>query len=172
MDTTTLEADILAAIPDEHQSAAILAKLAATRRDYDLDRTQAVESIRTQWDAATAIQVRAGDETQAALDAREATIVALNDRLARLGNPQPLDVPTVTNWQFKQALIAAMGILPDEITGLLAAIPDPIDRAKALVDWSNAETVRRDHALIPVIAAQLGKTDAEIDALFAFAATL
>ena len=78
----------------------------------------------------------------------------------------------VTNWQFKQALIAAMGILPDDIAGMLSAIPDPIDRAKALVDWSNAETVRRDHPLIPVIASQLGKTDAEIDQLFAYAATL
>jgi hypothetical protein len=62
--------------------------------------------------------------------------------------------------------------LEDDVLAIINAMPDAKQKATALAWWQTAQTVRRNHALVAQLAAALGKTDAEIDAIFAAAITL
>ena len=62
--------------------------------------------------------------------------------------------------------------LEDDVLAIINAMPDAKQKAAALAWWQTAQTVRRNHALVAQLAAALGKTDAEIDAIFAAAITL
>jgi hypothetical protein len=62
--------------------------------------------------------------------------------------------------------------LEDDVLTIINAMPDVKQKAAALAWWQTAQTVRRNHALVAQLAAALGKTDAEIDAIFAAAITL
>jgi len=78
----------------------------------------------------------------------------------------PSDVPQeVTPRQFRLALLQA-GVSPAAITQALQG------NEAALTEWEFALSVRRDHPLIATMAAMLGKTDADVDAIFQLAATL
>lgn len=72
---------------------------------------------------------------------------------------------SVTMRQARLALLAA-GMLP----AVTAAINAAGDAAK--IDWEYAQTVDRGFGLVPAMAAQLGLTEAQIDALFVAAAAL
>jgi hypothetical protein len=62
--------------------------------------------------------------------------------------------------------------LEDDVLAIINAMPDAKQKAAALAWWQTAQTVRRNHPLVAQLAAALGKTDAEIDAIFAAAITL
>ena len=62
--------------------------------------------------------------------------------------------------------------LEDDVLSIINAMPDAKQKAAALAWWQTAQTVRRNHALVAQLSAALGKTDAEIDAIFAAAITL
>lgn len=62
--------------------------------------------------------------------------------------------------------------LEDDVLTIINAMPDAKQKAAALAWWQTAQTVRRNHALVAQLASALGKTDAEIDAIFAAAITL
>ena len=62
--------------------------------------------------------------------------------------------------------------LEDDVLAIINAMPDAKQKAAALAWWQTAQTVRRNHELVAQLAAALGKTDAEIDAIFAAAITL
>jgi hypothetical protein len=62
--------------------------------------------------------------------------------------------------------------LEDDVLAIINAMPDAKQKAAALAWWQTAQTVRRNHPLVAQLAATLGKTDAEIDAIFAAAITL
>jgi hypothetical protein len=62
--------------------------------------------------------------------------------------------------------------LEDDVLTIINAMPDAKQKAAALAWWQTAQTVRRNHPLVAQLAAALGKTDAEIDAIFAAAITL
>jgi hypothetical protein len=62
--------------------------------------------------------------------------------------------------------------LEDDVLTIINAMPDVKQKAAALAWWQTAQTVRRNHALVAQLAAALGKTDAEIDAIFTAAITL
>lgn len=66
--------------------------------------------------------------------------------------------------QFRLALIDA-GISPASVDAMLSG-----DEA-ALAQWQYADEIHRDHPLVAAAAAQLNKTDEEIDAVFLNAAT-
>jgi hypothetical protein len=88
--------------------------------------------------------------------------------------PSPHDqqaVPeTVTRWQFRRWLVDH-GIFPESVEAMIeASIADPLDRARALVDWRDGPIVRRDHPLLGPMAAALGLTEAAVDAAFREAA--
>lgn len=82
--------------------------------------------------------------------------------------PAPVIVPTITSRQGKRALVAA-GLYQPAVTAL-NALPEP-DKTLALIDW-NAPTWQRSDSTLAAMAAALGLGPAELDALFAQAATL
>lgn len=71
---------------------------------------------------------------------------------------------SITMRQARLALLAA-GLL-DDIDMAIAAMPEP-QRTAARIEWEYAATVDRDAAWVSKIAAGLGLTDEQMDALFA-----
>lgn len=68
------------------------------------------------------------------------------------------------------AMIAAGWMAP--VRTHIAALTDPARRARAEAFLDQAETMQRNHELVRTITAALGKSDAEVDALFVAAAAL
>ena len=77
----------------------------------------------------------------------------------------PPPVPTLSAWQIRKAL-NQMG-LRDAVEAAVAAGPQDAKDA-----WAYANEFERGHPLIESFAQALGKTDEDIDALFALGATL
>lgn len=79
--------------------------------------------------------------------------------------PQPNPVVSVTPWQIRKALNAM---------GLRSAVEAFVASADVTTRdaWEFASEFRRDNALIEAAATALGKTSAEVDALFALASSL
>jgi len=77
----------------------------------------------------------------------------------------PAGVAVVSPRQIRLALLQ-LGLLPAATTWLESA------SEATRIEWDFATELRRDHAMWPVAAAALGKTDTDIDNLFALAATL
>lgn len=74
-------------------------------------------------------------------------------------------VPTLSAWQIRKAL-NQMG-LREAVEAAVAAGPQDAKDA-----WAYANEFERDHYLIESFAQALGKSDEDIDALFALGATL
>jgi hypothetical protein len=79
--------------------------------------------------------------------------------------PTAAPIAPVTPRQFRLALLAD-GISPAAISGMLAN-----DEA-ALTEWDYAQEIRRDHPLVESLRLALGKTTAEVDAVFSAASDL
>lgn len=62
--------------------------------------------------------------------------------------------------------------LEPQILAAIAGIQDAKQKAAATAWWQTAQTVRRMHPLVIQLATAIGKTDAEIDAIFASAKQL
>lgn len=77
----------------------------------------------------------------------------------------PVVVPEVTPYQIREAM-NQLGLRAD----VEAAIAAGDQSIKDL--WNYAPSFKRDHPKIAEIATSIGKTDADIDSLFALAATL
>jgi hypothetical protein len=80
----------------------------------------------------------------------------------------PIVVPvpqSLTPRQFRLALIDH-GITPDMVAEVISGIEDEVERLKAETEWDYASTIRRDHPMIATIGTALGKTPAQIDAIF------
>jgi hypothetical protein len=78
--------------------------------------------------------------------------------------PPPPPPEAVTARQARLALLGA-GLL-DNVEGALAAIPDPLSRRAAQIEWEYALEIRRDSPLIAALAPLLGLTDEQVDDLF------
>ncbi len=79
-------------------------------------------------------------------------------------------IPAITRAQAKAALI---------VTGMISlvqpaidAIEDPLQRALAQNDWDERLHFERNNPTLAAMAGALGMTDAQLDDLFALAATL
>lgn len=77
----------------------------------------------------------------------------------------PPETQPVTRRQMRLALLQ-IGLLPAATTWVQGA------DAATQIEWADATELRREHPMWPVAAAALGKTEADIDNLFALAATL
>jgi hypothetical protein len=82
---------------------------------------------------------------------------------------EPMPV-VVTMTSLRLALIDAG--LYQTITSAINGIEDATEKLKAQTWWATAQTVRRVHPLVAGIAAVAGKTDAQVDAIFAAAQAL
>lgn len=70
------------------------------------------------------------------------------------------------------ALFAIKQITEDDVNATIAAITDPAARYTSQVAFARATEWRRDSASIQQLAALLGLTESDLDALFAFAVTV
>lgn len=85
---------------------------------------------------------------------------------------QPPTAPPVPEavamWQARAILIE--DDLLDDVNAVLAAIPDEKTRKLAQAKFEYSSTVRRDDPLVTEVFPTLGKTEADIDAMFRRAA--
>ena len=90
--------------------------------------------------------------------------------------PEPADpiVPVVPqSVTMRQARLALLGVaLLDDVDAGIAAIPDPVQRTAAQIEWEYATVIERNSPLVQSLAAGLGLTAADIDDLLTLAATL
>lgn len=84
--------------------------------------------------------------------------------------PVPAVPQQVAMWQARTILIE--DDLLDDVNSALAAIPDEKARKLAQAKFEYSSTVRRDDPLVTQVIPKLGKTEADIDEMFARAAVL
>ena len=70
------------------------------------------------------------------------------------------------------ALFAIKQITESDVNATIAAITDPVARYTSQIAFARATEWRRDSASMQQLAAILGLTEADLDALFAFAVTV
>jgi len=110
-----------------------------------------------------------------------ADVVAFNARMESI----LFAPPPISDFQFAAALMSRGVITPDEATAFvkvgdipvamqkaLDAIPDEKARTLAMLRVSGATTYRRDHPLTQALAAELGWTSDQVDALWKEAAAI
>jgi hypothetical protein len=85
-----------------------------------------------------------------------------------VAKPAPVVPAEVTNAQIRAALID-FGVMPSVVMGAINAIADEPTREKARAWWEYANVMRRDNPLLNSMAAQLGMSSAQVDALFVHA---
>ena len=86
--------------------------------------------------------------------------------------PAPATPTVCSPAQGLVALFAIKQITEDDVNATIAAITDPVLRYTSQVAFARATEWRRDSATIQQLAALLGLTEADLDALFAFAVTV
>ncbi len=107
--------------------------------------------------------------TTHAQETAQAEIDALQARVEELQGQPPAG--SVTQRQFRLALLHA-GIEPSAIDAMIAQIKGPLTRESAKIEWEWASTIDRANPLVAGLAAVMGKTDEDIDQLFAAARSL
>lgn len=91
--------------------------------------------------------------------------------------PAPTDeerrakMPELTARQFRLGLVQG-GISPDTVAATIEAMPAGPDRDKAKIEWEYATSFKRVHPLIATVSAELGLTDAQVDAMWLAAVNL
>ena len=86
--------------------------------------------------------------------------------------PAPATPTVCSPAQGLVALFAIKQITESDVTATIAAITDPVARYTSQVAFARATEWRRDSASIQQLAALLGLTESDLDALFAFAVTV
>jgi len=81
-------------------------------------------------------------------------------------NPAP---QTCTPAQGLIALYALKSITEKDIATAIAAIPDPVQRYSAQIGYTRATTWERSSATMQAMAALLGLSESDLDALFVYA---
>jgi hypothetical protein len=80
--------------------------------------------------------------------------------------PPPVVVPKEINQRQLRLELLSRGITEASVVGLLNANPDATARAAALIEWEYAAAISRTHPLVAGMAAALGLSSADVDALF------
>ena len=92
-------------------------------------------------------------------------IIKIDQTLAKPPVPQSVTM--------RQARLALLGIgLLDDVYAAIAAIPDPVQRKAAEIEWEYATVIERNSSLVTVLSAQLGLDAATLDNLFLAGGTL
>lgn len=96
--------------------------------------------------------------------------------VAEGNTPEPADpppIPVITSVTMRQARLAllAAGLL-DDVEEALAAIPDPVQRRAAEIEWEYANVVERQSAFVQQLTDGLGMTPEQVDQLFITASGL
>lgn len=84
------------------------------------------------------------------------------------GAPDPVQLPPVVPRQCSmyaaRTVLYKEGLL-EQVEDIIAAMPGEAGDL-ARIKWKTAQTVRRDDDLVTIVIPQLGKSEAEIDAMF------
>lgn len=104
------------------------------------------------------------------IDAPEGFDVARIDAYRLVDGNLSLVPQAVNPWQAKRALLEA-GLL-DQVEAKIADLPDDLEGRLVRLDWTTAQTFRRDWPALQVLATDLGRDSGDLDALFIHAATL
>ena len=83
--------------------------------------------------------------------------------------PQEPFFPTLTRKQLRNGLLS-IGVTSAEVEAQIAAIPDPLEREAAMIDWQDTQSYQRDYPMITQIGAALGLPEDQIDALWLWSA--
>ena len=83
--------------------------------------------------------------------------------------PAPATPTVCSPAQGLVALYAIKQITESDVTATIAAIPDPVARYTTQIAFARATEWKRDSASIQQLAALLGLTESDLDALFEFA---
>jgi hypothetical protein len=95
-------------------------------------------------------------------------VVALTQQ--ELDDARRAGIPTsCTPAQGLIALYALQSITEEDIATAIAAIPDPVQRYSAQIGYTRATTWERTSATMQALAALLGLSESELDALFIYA---
>ena len=103
----------------------------------------------------------------------EAALAGAFGPIAEYVPPPPPPVVIPQSVTMRQARLALLGIgLLDDVHAAIAAIPDPVQRKAAEIEWEYAQTVDRNSPFTQQMAAGLNLTAEQLDALFTQAAGL
>ena len=84
-------------------------------------------------------------------------------------NTDALTMP-ITRRQLRLTLVRN-GIALASVETAIAAVPDGLAKEEAQIEWADASEFRRQHPTLLLIAASLGLTEAQVDAMWAEAVT-
>lgn len=93
------------------------------------------------------------------------TITVIDLMPEELAAAKKARVPQVVTRRQARRALALAGLL-DLVQPAISAIPDPVQRALAQIDWDDATDFRRDDATLLMLAAALGLTEGQLDDLF------
>lgn len=83
--------------------------------------------------------------------------------------PSSPTFPTLTRKQLRNGLLS-IGVTSAEVEAQIAAIPDPLEREAAMIDWQDTQSYERDYPMINQIGAAFGLPEEQIDALWLWSA--
>lgn len=131
---------------------------------YQTQRQAAIDADRLTLDQDTQDRLAAWDLKPADHQPSNRVLGAREEKLREwvaeeIKKAKPVVPPELTPRQFRLAMLAD-GTSPSEITTLLQG------NEAGLIEWEYASTIKRDHPLVASLAAALGKTEEEIDAIF------
>ena len=109
----------------------------------------------------------------ARLEGEDATAAATAGDLELIPEPPAPATPVpyrVSPRQLRLALLS-VGVDPANIVTAINAIPDPAQKAGAMVEWEYAIWFERNHVLITSLAGALGLTSDDVDNIFRIAVT-
>lgn len=92
-----------------------------------------------------------------------------NAELVAFINREPPS-PPITRRQLRLTLVRN-GISLTDVEAAIASIPDGLAKEEARIEWADASTFDREHPTLLLIAAALGLTEAQVDAMWAEAVT-
>lgn len=87
---------------------------------------------------------------------------------AELAAIKKASVPHVVTRRQARRALALAGLL-DAVEAAVAAIPDPMQRTIAQIDWADATEFKRDDETLNMLAGALGLSETQLDDLFILA---
>jgi hypothetical protein len=144
--------------------------------DYMFNKEHHAEKLNTELNASglpyTAFTSLGNDITiimSETLDESQQT--TLNTLISTHDATPPVVIADVTARQIRVALFLVMNITEADIDAAINTLGDPT-KTVAMIEWKQSNMFERNRPLVTVMGQMLGKTDAELDALWTYAATI